>query len=482
MSRRLAAVLALLLPSTALADDTRPIDLKTAIATALGQNATYLGDAVEVEIAAADAAALVGADDVVVEATATGLTRDTEPVAGPFFQETSLDAVALSLGIWKPLSTGGRVGFTLRDEVARSTVRIESGGMPFEIDTTIHGPRAEVVLVQPLLAGRGKRTAHAARRQAFAERDAQAAERDRAEAVLVHDVTVTYWELAYADREVAIEDAALALARAQLEVTAARAEVGKGSELERLAVEQAIAAHEAARLGAVQRATERALELRVLMAAEDGDPRAFAASEPLAGAAPAIATDDALARAIAYSPDLRVITEHTRAAAVGRDVADQDLMPRLDLVLRGGPSGNADTFGDAWSQLGTFGSFQAAATLTFSMPLGNHTAEARRDAAKLREARLGHAHDEVRGELTAAVQRALDAVELSAPRIAAATKAVELARRNVELERDRWKSGAGTNFDVLARQDQLAAAEAALARAHADHRIAIAGLAYLTGE
>ncbi len=481
MSRALAIAAVLFVAAPAHAD-TRPIDLQTAIDTALGQNDTVLGEAVDVDIADADARALAGADDVVLEASASGTTRDTEPVAGPFFQETSLDALALSVGLWKPLSTGGRVGFSLRDEVARSTVRIESGGMPLDLDYTIHGPRAELVLVQPLLAGRGKRSAHAARRVAFAERDAQAAERDRARAVLIHEVTVAYWELAYAMRAVAIEDAALDLARAQLDVTKSRAEVGKGGEVEVLAVEQAIASHEAARLAAQQEENARALELRVLMAAEDGDSRAFAASDPLDGALPSIDTEDALDRAIRFSPDLHVLAEHAHAASVGRDAAEQELLPRLDLVLRGGPSGNSDEVGDAWAQLGRFDSFQAAATLTFSMPLGNHTAEARRDGAKLREARIGHQQDEVRGELTAAVQRALDALALVDKRIAAATRAVELATRNVELERDRWKLDRATNFDVLARQDQLAEAEGALARARADQRIAIAGLAYLTGE
>ena len=41
--------------------------------------------------------------------------------------------------------------------------------------------------------------------------------------------------------------------------------------------------------------------------------------------------------------------------------------------------------------------------------------------------------------------------------------------------------GAGTNFDVLIRQDQAVAAEAALARARADRRLALAALAALTG-
>ena len=66
-------------------------------------------------------------------------------------------------------------------------------------------------------------------------------------------------------------------------------------------------------------------------------------------------------------------------------------------------------------------------------------------------------------------------------RIAAARRAAELAEKNVKLEIDRWKAGAGTNFDVLTRQDQQAAADAALARAHADRHIAVAALAALTG-
>ena len=477
-----AATLLLVVPVPAHADDTRPITLEEAVATALRQNDTLLGEAVDVEVAAAQVRALEGADDLVVEGEVGGLTRATEPVDGPFFQETDLDAFIGSIGIWKPLSTGGRLGLTFRDDIARSGVRIAGapGSPPLDLEYTVHSPRAELVFVQPLLRGAGKRSAHAARRVAAAGRDAQAAERDRAEEVLVHEVSVVYWELAYATRAVAIQESALALAREQLDITRARADVGKGSELDALAVEQAIAAREAALLGAEQQEIERALELRVLMAAEDGDLRRFAAADGLDGAAKAD-TADALARAIAHSPDLHVLAEHGRAAAVEREAASSDLLPRLDLVVRGGPAGNADEPADAFSQLATFDSYAAQAVLSFSIPLGNHTAKGRRDAARLQEKRLGHARDEVRGELTAAVQRALDAIELAERRITAASKAAELAARNVTLQLERWKAGSGTNFDVLERQDQLAAAEAALARARTDHRIAIAGLAYLTG-
>jgi outer membrane protein TolC len=481
----IAAALAVLVPIPASAEETRPIDLATAIDIALKQNDTYLGEAVDADIAAANVYAAHGADDLILEGSAGALVREVEPTEGPFFQETSTESIGASLGLWKPLSTGGRVGLSVRDDITRTEARIAAGApgtMPLDIEYTVHGPRAELVFVQPLLRGRGKVAAHAQRRIAAADRDAQIAERERAKAALVRDVTAMYWELAYAEREVEIAQSSLALAREQLDVTRARADVGKGSELEVLAVEQAIAAREAQLLQARQLEDERALELRVLLAQDDGDPRAYAASESLDGAAPAPATDKALERALRFSPDLHVIAEQARAAAVQREAARNELLPTLDLVVRGGPAGNADDAGDAFAQMGQFDSYAAQATLTFSIPLGNRAAKGRVASSRLREKRLAHAGAEVRGHLTAAVQRALDALDLAAQRIVVAEKAAELARRNVDLQVARWKTGAGTNFDVLERQDELAAADAALARARADHRIAAAGLVYLTGD
>ncbi len=486
--RLLAAALAaavVLVPVPALADDagSRPIELRAAIDLALRQNDTVGGERVDVEIAAAEVDAAAGADDMILEAAVGGLTRQTEPVAGPFFQETDLDALTFTAGVWKPLSTGGRLGLQLRDQIARSTVRIDSGpGMAFDIDTTIHGPRAELVYVLPLLQGRGRRAAHAERRVAAARRDAQSHEARRAEAVLVLEVTTTYWELAYASRAVAIQDSALALAEEQRAITRARAEVGKASELEVSAIEQAIAVRQTARLAARQAEAARALELRVLMAADDGDARDFTAVDPLDAAVVAPALDGALERALAFSPDLRALGAHADAAGVELAFAEQALEPSLDLIVRGGPSGNADAVGDAFTQLGRFDSFEASATLTFRMPIGNHAAAGRRTAARAKRRRVQHGQEALRGQLIAAVRRATDAIELAGQRIVAAELATQLAARNVVLERDRWSSGAGTNFDVLARQDQLIAAEAQLARARADLRIAIAGLAYLTGE
>ncbi len=486
----MAAILLLLaslaVAAPAAADDaapaTRPIALADALAIARAGNDTRAGQAVAVERAEAQVRATGGVDDLLVEAGAEGLTRFTEPTVGPFFQETDLDAASARIGVWKPLAWGGRVGLQLREGVSRTRAQLNAGGPATDLDYTVHSSRAELVWQQPLLRGRGRAVHDAGRRVARAGADAEAAGLVLAETQLVFDVSRAYWELAYASREIAIRDSALALAGEQLAITRARVGAGRGSELEVLAVEQAIAAREAALVGAQLALSERALELRVLLALEDGDPRPLAAADALDAATPAPpSVADALARTLAFSPELQAIDHRARGADARARGAARGLGPQLDLLVRGGPTGNAADAGDAWSQLARFDGYEAGAALSLTLPVGDRAARGERDVARLERKQLAHLREARRGRLTAEVARAVDAVTLSERRIAAATRAAELAHKTVALELDRWRTGAGTNFDVLTRQDQAAAAAAALARAHADRQVAVAALAALTG-
>ncbi|MBL8622091.1 MAG: TolC family protein [Myxococcales bacterium] len=475
------ALIALAAPAVAHADDTtRPITLAEALATARAHNPGYLAAVAARDGAAAQVRGAAGVDDRVLEAGVDGLTRAADPVAGPFFQETGVDAVGGHVALWQPLPWGGRVGVSVAEQVARTSVRVAAGGPVTDITTTVHQPRAELVWQQPLLRDRGRANHGAPAARAAAAASAEEAARVAAEVALAHDVERAYWELAYAEREVEIRASALALARDQLSVTRARAEVGKVAELEVATAEQAIAAREAAQLAAEQDRAARAVALRVLLGDEAGDAR-LVADDDLAADVAAPATADARARALAFAPRLRALEHQGRAATIELAVATADTRPRLDLIVRGGPMGNADSAGEAWAQLGRFDGYEASAALSFSLPVGNRAATGRRDVARAARQRVELEGAALRGALTAEVTRAVDAVALSERRIAAATQAARLAQRTVELERDRWQAGAGTNFDVLIRQDQAVAAEAALARARADRRLALAALAALTG-
>ncbi len=479
----MALIAVLAFAGTASAEDTRPIALSDAIAIARDGNDTRAAQAVAVERARVLVDAAAGVDDLIVDATAEGLTRSTEPTTGPFFQETDLDAATARVGVWKPLSWGGRVGVQVSDGISRTHALLSAGGGPTqELAYTVHTPRAELVWMQPLLRGRGRDLHDAGRRVARAGAEAEAAMLDLADTRLVLDVSRAYWELAYATRELGIRQSALTLAGEQLTITRAKLAAGRGSELEVLAVEQAIAAREAALVGAELALGARALELRVVLALEDGDPRPLSASDDLeAPTPPAPLATDALAKTLAFSPELKSIDGRARGADARERAASRATGPQLDLLVRGGPAGNAAELGEAWSQLATFDGYQAGASLSLTLPVGDRVARGEREVARLERKQLVHLREASRGRLTAEVQRAVDAVALSDKRIAAAARAAELARRNVTLEVDRWKTGAGTNFDVLTRQDQQAAADAALARAHTDRRIAVAALAALTG-
>ncbi|HUQ04974.1 MAG TPA: TolC family protein [Kofleriaceae bacterium] len=476
-----AAVAVLLLASSASADS-RPITLTEAVAIARDGNDTRAAQAVAAERARVQVDAAESVDDLVIDATVEGLTRSTEPSAGPFFQETDFAAVSARVGVWKPLTWGGRVGVHVSDGISRTEALLSAGGPTSMLAYTVHNPRAELVWQQPLLRGRGRDVHDAGRRVARAGADAEAASLDLADTRLVLDVSRAYWELAYATREVAIRESSLALAGEQLTITRARVGAGKGAELEVLAVEQAVAAREAALVGAQQALGERALELRVLLALEDGDPRPLGASDALdAPTPPAPVSTEALAKTLAFAPELKVIDSRARGAEARTRAAKRGTGPQLDLLVRGGPTGNAAEAGAAFEQMATFDGYQAGASLSLTLPVGDRAARGEREMARLEQKQLAHLREASRGRLTAEVQRAVDAVALSDKRIAAAVRAAELAEKNVKLEIDRWKAGAGTNFDVLTRQDQKAAADAALARAHADRRIAVAALAALTG-
>ncbi|MBK9035026.1 MAG: TolC family protein [Myxococcales bacterium] len=459
----------------------RRLTLADALAVARTDNPALRGQQVAVARAEATARAARGVDDLIVEGGVEGTARTSPAIAGAAFQDTATRAVAARASVWQPLPWGGRVGVQVADDVARVTSRVAIGGPAVDITTTAHRPRVELIWLQPLARGRGRAVHDRPRHQAELTAAVERAGVTARGAQLGLDVATAYWELAYAAHEVALREHALVVARDQLAVTRARTDVGRGSDLEVLAVEQALAAREVARLAAVQARTARAVDLAVLLAVDPATP--LVAADPLVDPAPAPppALDATLAAALSFAPELRAVEHQTELAATELAAADGDRGPAIDLTVRGGPAGSSDRAGAAWSQVAQLDGYEVSAGLAFALPVGDRAARGRVAAARHERSRLELERADRRAHLGAAVRRAVDALVLSDQRIAAAALAADLAERTVALERDRWRTGLGTNFDVLTRQDQAVAAAAALARAHADRRIAAAAVAALTG-
>src|SRR6185503_4727446 len=164
------------------------------------------------------------------------------------------------------------------------------------------------------------------------------------------------------------------------------------------------------------------------------------------------------------------------------EIAERLLKPQLVLNATFGPSGNATTFGPSWERLAKFSDYQLFAGLTFSYPVGNHTAEGNRRAAVAQRVRVQVNEDDMRRVIAVSVARAVNLVRSTEKRIQVDAEASQLAQINLDAEKARFEVGRTTNFEVLRRQDELAQSRLRQTRDAADYMKAIAGLQTLTGE
>jgi outer membrane protein TolC len=342
---------------------------------------------------------------------------------------------------------------------------------------------AQVTFAQPLLRGFGEENRNAVRIRARASLTVQELERENTAGNIVRDVIQAYWELAYAAQDVEIRKQSLALAREQLRITQAGIDVGKLAKTESLAIEQAIASREEELLLAEQNRSERAIELRRLVGMEIGPGEIeLQATDRLdiVGSEPDM--DKTLASAMQNNAQLRTVRALGKSARIEVAIADNGLLPSLIFGAGAGPAGQAETFGDAFSNMAGFNSFAVVGTLTFSAALGNHAAKGARDVAEGNLRKVKMTEQDISSQIAAQVVRAVNAVRSAKKRMDVSAKATQLAAQNVDLEKARWEVGRTTNFEVLKRQDELAQSQLREARAHADYLKAVSVLDWLTGD
>jgi outer membrane protein TolC len=462
------------------------VSLRDVLRVAVRGNPGLASAAVDLVVAQAQIEQSRGVDDWLLSGKANWTSSRSVPIAGQPFQQTALDQITLGFGVSRALADGGSVGLELGAGYAhaRSHYSLDMGAGLVEGNgsSDSYSPSLAITFSQPLLRGFGEDTARAARRRAEASRDVTVLEREATAATVIRDVVAAYWELAYAARNVEIRREALALAREQLRVTEARIAAGVGARTDLTAVQEGIARREEELLLAEQARSERALDLRQLAGMEIGPDHVdlVAVDRPELATPPSL--EEALAQAHERNPQLRTLRARGRAAQIEVEVTRNGLLPQLDFQASAGPTATAAGPGTALEQMVTFDAFEVSAGLVFSMPIGNRASEGAAAAAagNLRKARLGEA--DVDAQIKVAVIKAHNLVLSAQKRIDVLAKASELARVNLDAEKARFEVGRSTNFEVLKRQEELAEAELAQARAEIDYAKALTSLESLTGD
>jgi outer membrane protein TolC len=481
----------------------RPLTLKSAITDALGKNEDIRVERIALHSASAAITGAKGAYDPLFSLSA-GWESATMPVNSAFSgapegrlapTDRTTDA---SVSLQQLLPTGALVSVT-----ADSSRGTTNGA--FALLSPAYQTQLGLNLRQPILRNRAIDAGRLGLRVAAVNREMAAATLRQVVTDTVAAVEHAYWGLVAARRAVGVEEDAVALATQQLHETQSRIESGLTPDDEIAQPRAELERRRGDLLAAREAASRAETSLKSLILGDDAAAWAerFDPVDDIAVTVKPVDVAAATERALASRPELGVVGATLTRRRVEAQFARDQVRPSLDLVAsydRYGLAGSQNRAGtaipglsgtvppglegnlrDAFSQLGTGRFDDGRIAVELSVPVGNRAAKANlaiaRDAEAAAEASVAKERKTIRAE----VLDAAAATETAGARIEAARAARQAAEVQLAAEEDRFKVGLSTNFLVLTRQNDLAAARLAEINAQTDYRTALTDLARATG-
>jgi outer membrane protein TolC len=352
--------------------------------------------------------------------------------------------------------------------------------------------RMTIGFTQPLLNGAGKQYNQSLIVIAQVETAAAREQMSRQLQTLLVDVHRAYWEL-YLQRAVLLQkrrlyDEAVAIHN---ELDARREVDVLGSQLVR--AKAAVASREAAiiRFEAAVRNSEARLSALVndpaWLAGQKFEliPAESPADVPLAST-----LQDSLVQALQKRPEINQASAEIRAASIKAEMACNELLPVLNLILEtyvSGLQGYTDipaAMGDQFAS----GRPTYSVGLVFEYPLGNRGANARLTQRRLEVRQLTNQLQALMSNVRAEVEVAVREVETSHREMVSKNMAMQAEAAEIQYLRERWRllpgeeQGAGVVLDdVLRAQERLADSEFEFARAQMSYNMALVELKRVTG-
>ncbi len=218
--------------------------------------------------------------------------------------------------------------------------------------------------------------------------------------------------------------------------------------------------------------------------------------EPL-GALPSTDIATTLARALVNRPELEATRQQLAGDELNIRLAHNSLKP--DLELSGFYSGNGVAgnqfntaappvlvsrtgLGDGLSQSFHFTYPAYGASLSLTLPIINHSAEANLADASVSRRRDQYQQRRNTQNITLEVTNAVHALEQTKLSMEASKVALDLAQQSLHADERKYELGAETVFFVLDAQTQLAQAALNLIQAQVNFQIAVAQVDHSTGD
>ncbi len=204
--------------------------------------------------------------------------------------------------------------------------------------------------------------------------------------------------------------------------------------------------------------------------------------EPLtAVATPKVDGAAALRQALELRPDYQAAKLGIAGRRATNAAARNGLLPRVDFIGSYGYNGNDSNFAASRAQVRNRDFRAYSAGVVVSVPLTYAESRGRARAAKLAlqqsEADLVRLEQDIALDVASAIGQ----LETTAQRVAATTKAYDLAQQALDAEQKRFRAGTSSTFFVLQLQEELVLVQSNRVRAIADECRAVANYERETG-
>lgn len=393
--------------------------------------------------------------------------------------------VTASAGVRKKTLSGGQFEVSQR-------IGYENSNSIYFVPPYQGTARMTIGFTQPLLNGAGKQYNESLIVIAQVETAAAKEQMARQLQTLLTDVHRAYWEL-YLQRSLLLQKRKL-----YEEAVAIRDELDARREVDVLSsqlvrAKAAVATREAAIIR--HEASIRNAEARLSALVNDpawlaGRQFEFIPAEAPTDVPSSVSLPDSLVFALEKRPEINQASAEIRAASVRAEMACNELLPVLNLILESYVSGLQgytdipEAMGDQFST----GRPTYTVGLVFEYPLGNRGANARLTQRRLEVRQLTNQLQALMSNIRAEVEVAVREVDTAHRELVSKHLAMQAEAAEIHYLRERWRllpgdqQGAGVMLDDLLRaQERLADSEQEFARSQMDYNMSLVELKRVTG-
>lgn len=280
-----------------------------------------------------------------------------------------------------------------------------------------------------------------------------------------------YFDLIFAIENVEVKREVMAFARTLVAENQKRLELGVLSPAEVQEAEVAVAVAREEVITALSAVVEKQMVLKTQMlgTVDEGAGVVFLPKDSLPLISPLLDRARHLQSALQRRPDHRSALEEAEKQAIIVKYTRNQLLPRLDLQATLTANGLSSSYGSAFERAFERQGYDTQVGFQFSVPLGNGTARANRNAAEHRQqqAILNIARSEL--TISTELDTVLARVKASRAKMESTRESERLAEKLLETERKRLEQGLARTFDVLRARAALAEARTRHLAAHSEY-------------